>query len=105
MSEQVTVTVPVAKVLAAMVDDPHGDHYGLALIKATGLPSGTLYPILLRLENAGWLRSHWEDVDPVQARRPARRYYRLTTDGAARARAALTRLGEQTRPAPTPRWA
>lgn len=105
MPEHVTITVPVAKVLAALLSDPHGDHYGLELIKATGLPSGTLYPILLRLQRAGWLQSHWEDIDPVQARRPARRYYRLTADGAARARTSLARLHEQTRAVTTPRWA
>ncbi|WP_146179840.1 PadR family transcriptional regulator [Micromonospora sp. RP3T] len=105
MPEQLTITVPVAKVLAALLGDPDGDHYGLALIKATGLPSGTLYPILLRLERAGWVRSTWEDIDPARAHRPARRYYRFTGDGATRARAGLARLRAQTRPVTTPRWA
>src|SRR4051794_37086982 len=105
MSEQLRITVPVAKVLAAVLGDPHGDHYGLELIKATGLPSGTLYPILLRLERAGWVQSRWEDIDPVQARRPARRFYQLTADGAVRARASLARLHEQTRTVSMPRWA
>lgn len=105
MPERLTVTVPVAKVLAALLSDPHGDHYGLELIKATSLPSGTVYPILLRLERAGWVQSRWEDIDPVQAHRPARRYYRLSTDGAAQARTSLARLHEQTRAVTVPRWA
>jgi DNA-binding PadR family transcriptional regulator len=105
MPERLTITVPVAKALAALLGDPDGDHYGLEMIKTTGLPSGTLYPILLRLERAGWVQSRWEDIDPVQARRPARRYYRLTTDGAAHARTSLARLHEQTRAVPAPRWA
>lgn len=105
MSDQLTITVPVAKVLAALLGDPGGDHYGLELIKLTHLPSGTLYPILLRLERAGWVQSRWEDIDPVQAHRPARRYYQLTSDGAAQARTSLARLHEQTRAVTTPRWA
>ena len=104
MPDEPRLTVPVAKTLAALVSDPAGDHYGLELMKATGLPSGTLYPILARLERAGWVESRWEDVDPVQARRPARRYHRLTADGAVEARARLARLHEQTRPVMTPRW-
>jgi DNA-binding PadR family transcriptional regulator len=99
MDEQVTITVPVAKVLAALLSDPVADRYGLDLMKATGLPSGTLYPILVRLERAGWLEARWEDVDPASAGRPARRYYRLTADGVDRARGKLAALHAQTRPA------
>jgi DNA-binding PadR family transcriptional regulator len=98
MDNQVTITVPVAKVLAALLSEPTADRYGLDLMKATGLPSGTLYPILVRLEHAGWLQARWEDVDPAQARRPARRYYRLSADGVAHARAGLAALHAQTRP-------
>lgn len=105
MPKQLTITVPVVRVLAAFLGDPDGDHYGLELIKATGLPSGTLYPILLRLERAGWVQSRWEKIDPVQAHRPARRYYQLTGDGAAQARTSLARLHERTRAVTTPRWA
>jgi DNA-binding PadR family transcriptional regulator len=58
---------------------------------AAGLPSGTVHPILARLEGAGWLESRWEDVDPRSAGRPARRYYRLTGAGVLEARKALAR--------------
>jgi hypothetical protein len=51
----------------------------------TGLQPGTAYPILLRLEHEGWVASRWEDIDPRAEKRPARRYYRLTAGGAARA--------------------
>jgi DNA-binding PadR family transcriptional regulator len=99
VDERLTITVPVAKVLAALLSEPTADRYGLDLMKATGLPSGTLYPILVRLERAGWLRAHWEDVDPVRAGRPARRYYRLSADGVTHARTGLAALHAQTRPA------
>jgi PadR family transcriptional regulator, regulatory protein PadR len=98
MAEDLTITVPVAKVLAALLSDPAADRYGLDLMKATGLPSGTLYPILVRLERAGWLAARWEDVDPVREGRPARRYYRLGPDGVTRARAGLAALHAQTQP-------
>lgn len=93
------ITVPVAKVLAALLADPTADRYGLELIRATGLPSGTLYPILVRLERAGWLHARWEDVAPAEAGRPARRYYRLSGAGAREARLELAALHGQTRPA------
>lgn len=58
-------------------------HYGFGLIQTTGLKSGSLYPILERLERQGWVSSAWEQVDPAEAGRPRRRYYRLTPEGVA----------------------
>ena len=83
------------KVLAAFLDDPNLDRYGLDLMRATGHPSGTLYPILLRLQRAGWVTASWEDVDPAVAGRPARRYYRLTAEGLETARIELAALRQQ----------
>jgi DNA-binding PadR family transcriptional regulator len=80
------LTSSVLKVMAALLADPDAEHYGLRLMQQTGLPSGTLYPILVRLERAGWVRSRWEQVDPAAEGRPTRRYYRLTAEGAAEAR-------------------
>jgi len=80
------MTTPVLRVIAALLADPDGEHYGLELMQDTGLPSGTLYPILARLQRAGWVSSRWEELDPVAEGRPARRYYRLTSAGAAAAR-------------------
>lgn len=59
---------------------------GAELSKRTGLKSGTLYPLLLRLEQAGWLASEWEAGEPQVLGRPRRRFYRVTGVGAARAR-------------------
>lgn len=89
------ITTAVVKVLAAFLDDPAEDRYGLDLIRDTGLPSGTLYPILVRLERAGWVGAQWEDIDPVAEGRPARRYYRLTPDGVQGARIELASLYQQ----------
>ncbi|MEV0134609.1 PadR family transcriptional regulator [Dactylosporangium sp. NPDC050688] len=98
MVTSVRMTVAVAKVVAAFLADPAADRYGLDLMRVTGHPSGTLYPILLRLQRAGWVEAHWEDVDPVSAGRPARRYYRLTPDGVVTARTAVAELRERLEP-------
>lgn len=58
-------------------------HYGYALARATGLPSGTLYPILIRLAEQGWLETKWTEPDRPGV--PPRHIYRLTTAGAGAA--------------------
>ncbi|GAA2709370.1 MULTISPECIES: PadR family transcriptional regulator [Actinoplanes] len=83
------MTAAVAGVLEAFLADPGTQRYGLEIMQATGYPSGTVYPILMRLHRAGWLTAEWEEVDPVIAERPARRWYRFTPDGAATARTEL----------------
>ncbi|MEV6349647.1 helix-turn-helix transcriptional regulator [Actinoplanes sp. NPDC051851] len=95
MTSPVRVTAAVSKVLAAFLEDPEADRYGLDLMRATGHPSGTLYPILLRLQNAGWVEAVWEEIDPAEASRPARRYYRLTPDGLIAARTEIADLRRQ----------
>jgi len=62
----------------------NGVRYGFDILDATGLASGTVYPILSRLERDGLLRSTWEDEAGAHAEgRPARRYYRVTHRGTA----------------------
>lgn len=65
---------------------------GAEIAKSTRLASGTLYPILLRFEAAGWLRSEWEYGDPTDLGRPRRRYYMLTGVGAEKAAAVVEDL-------------
>jgi DNA-binding PadR family transcriptional regulator len=83
------MTIPTQLVLRALLEDPTREMYGLQICAAAGLPSGTIHPILARLEGLGWLESRWEDIKPAEEGRPRRRYYRLSTDGAERARIAL----------------
>jgi PadR family transcriptional regulator PadR len=90
--DRVRVTTGVARLLAVLVVEPGEWRYGLDLMRATGQASGSLYPILTRLLEAGWLESEWEQVDPVAEGRPARRYYRLTPDGLSSARLSLAEL-------------
>jgi PadR family transcriptional regulator PadR len=100
---EIRLTTAVAKVLAALLQDPSAERYGLDLMRATGHPSGTLYPILVRLQRAGWVGARWEeDLDPAAAGRPARRYYRLTPHGVTEARRELAALSQQLNTAPAP---
>ena len=73
------------KVLRAFLDDSAGEHYGLELIERSGVKGGALYPLLVKLEERGWVSSRWEDIDESVEGRRKRRYYRLTADGAAAA--------------------
>jgi PadR family transcriptional regulator, regulatory protein PadR len=83
------MTIPTQLVLRALLAEPAQELYGLQICETAGLPSGTIHPILARLEGQGWLESRWEDIKPKAVGRPRRRYYRLTEDGAERARIAL----------------
>jgi PadR family transcriptional regulator, regulatory protein PadR len=83
------MTLPVQLVLRALLADPTQEMYGLQICSEAGLPSGTIHPILARLEGLGWLESRWEDTDPSEQGRPRRRYYKLTRSGALRAQHAL----------------
>lgn len=71
------MTRATATVLQALLDAGE-PVYGFELLRSTGLKSGTLYPLLDRLQTNGLLTSEWEDVDAKIAGRPRRRFYRLT---------------------------
>ncbi len=74
------ISVTALSVLQAVAD---GVAYGFDIIDTTGLPSGTVYPALSRLERDGHVTSAWEDEARAHDEgRPARRYYRITGPGA-----------------------
>jgi PadR family transcriptional regulator, regulatory protein PadR len=69
-----------------------GSGYGFSVMEMTGLPSGTVYPAMRRLERDGLIRSQWERQSIADAeQRPARKYYKLTRDGRATLEAAQKR--------------
>ena len=70
--------------LAAFMEQRRTWQHGYELSKATGLKSGTLYPILIRLSDEGFLDSRWKDAE--RPGRPPRHVYRLTATGLALAR-------------------
>ena len=89
----------VATVLRMFLDDVAQPRYGYELMQVTGFPSGKLYPILARLEAAGWLRRERKIINASTAARPPRYWYRLTEHGIASARYGLAVLRQQMTPA------
>lgn len=88
------------RVLATLQAEPSRWRHGYQLARETGLQSGTLYPILIRLADRGLVEACWEQEQP--AGRPRRHLYRLTADGLAAARSALA-APRQHRPSPAAR--
>jgi len=97
-AKSLRMTLQTQMVLRVILANPTSTFYGLELTRSTTLASGTIHPILARLETAGWLESYWEDVDPNAVGRPRRRFYRLTTDGVEQARSALARTAKPSTP-------
>jgi DNA-binding PadR family transcriptional regulator len=89
------MTLQTLAVLQAFLD-ANRELYGLEISQSSGLAAGTIYPILQRLDVAGWVRSRWEnDGDAHAERRPPRRYYQLSPEGRARAVHALDSTARQ----------
>ena len=79
MGEDVKLTHTSALILRTI---GAGYRYGFDIMEATGLPSGTVYPALRRLEQQSLVASTWEKESKALAeQRPARKYYRLTAAG------------------------
>jgi PadR family transcriptional regulator PadR len=69
--------------------------YGLQIAETTGLMSGSIYPILSRLETEGLIKGQWEELDEVAAKRRRRRYYELTRSGVQFTNDAIARRPER----------
>jgi DNA-binding PadR family transcriptional regulator len=89
----IRLTQTTLRVLALFAENPMQELCGADIRRATMIGPGSHFPILYRLEDAGWLNSRWEEIDPKQAGRPRRRYYGLTPNGTAWAREALAARG------------
>lgn len=77
----VNLSLSATAILQALA---HGYQYGFDIMDVIGLPSGTVYPTLRRLEKAGLVESRWEDEATAHSdQRPARKYYKLTATGKA----------------------
>jgi DNA-binding PadR family transcriptional regulator len=81
MASEVKLSHTAAMILQAI---DAGPGYGFNVMEMTGLPSGTVYPAVRRLERDGLIRSQWEKQSIADAElRPPRKYYRLTREGRA----------------------
>ncbi|HXT75892.1 MAG TPA: PadR family transcriptional regulator [Candidatus Eisenbacteria bacterium] len=87
MGVRLRVSPQTLNLLAALLARPAQWHHGYALSQVTGIASGTLYPILMRLEKLRWLETRWEQ--PGKAGRPPRHLYRLTSGARVWAREEL----------------
>ncbi|PRY43297.1 PadR family transcriptional regulator [Umezawaea tangerina] len=86
------MTPQTIAVLRVLLEDATTPRYGLDIARQAGLKTGTLHPILARLQEAGWIESYWEDpADHEDQGRPRRRYYRFTGSGATAACQAIAR--------------
>ena len=81
MGLRLRLSRPTLAILDALLAGPGQWHHGYAISKQTDIASGTLYPILMRLEKLGWLETRWEEARV--AGRPPRHQYRLTPNGRA----------------------
>ncbi len=93
MNQDPRLTHQTLKVLRMFMNAPTRAFAGSDIAKETRLMSGTLYPILARLEKAEWLTSEWEVLDPSEIGRPRKRYYRITALGQNRSNLAFSELG------------
>ena len=91
----IRMTQATALVLRALAT---GHRHGFEIMEVTGLASGTVYPVLRRLEGERAVSSTWEEEDEARsAGRPRRRVYQLTPHGEALAVAAADRLRDAMR--------
>lgn len=84
-TDKFRITTQTLNVLGALVSS-RDEISGADIARLTRISSGTLYPILMRLEHHKWIESEWEDGDPRKLGRPRRRLYQVTALGARSAR-------------------
>lgn len=96
--QELDITPKMARVLKVFLEDPGQPRYGYELMKVTGMPSGSLYPMLAKFEEAGWLTRGKENIDPRAAGRPPRMHYTITGAAVSAARVQLAALSERYRP-------
>ena len=99
MSTRTHLTYSSVVILQALAG---GCRYGFDVMDGTGLPSGTVYPALRRLEKQGLVRSEWEENKVAHAaKRPRRRYYEITESGLEALEVALERFRMLRHPQPS----
>lgn len=88
--DKIRLTTPTRLVLDVLMDaDPDDPPWGYRICEDASLGSGTVYPVLVRLEELGWIEGRWETGTPAD--RPRRRFYTLTGTGRQEYTAALAR--------------
>jgi hypothetical protein len=103
MASPIRVTAPLLDVLVAFIRACESDTelHGWAIMRATKRSGPTVYGILDRLEDMGWITGRWEDQNP-EPNKPRRRFYRLTPTGAVGAKQILRQRRPQALACPSP---
>ena len=83
------ITVQFLKIISIFIKDPLKSYSGADICRKAKLKSGTVYPMLIKLEIGGWLSSELEKIDPRKEGRPKRRLYRITYKGSVEGRKIL----------------
>jgi DNA-binding PadR family transcriptional regulator len=81
MSNIPRLTPQAIKILGTFMAEPRKELSGADVATSTSLLSGTLYPLLIRFEKAGWLTARWEDGEAPELGRPKRKFYKITAAG------------------------
>lgn len=90
MAQKLFLTRTSRAVIAALARSPDAELWGKQICRDADLPSGTVYPMLERLADLGWVAHRWESGDdPQRTASPPRRFWRLTDDGRNHAAAVL----------------
>lgn len=93
MNPNIRFTHTTLQVLQVLLENIRHGVYGSQISKETKFQSGTLYPILHRLEDCGWVEVEMEKADPKTLRRPLRKYYKLRGEAVPIAQEALSKRG------------
>jgi PadR family transcriptional regulator, regulatory protein PadR len=90
------ISTRMLAVIGVLMDEDNGPWYGLRIAEKLGTSTGQVYPVLARLEQAGWVTGRWEQDHERQPRSGGRRrYVALTDEGRGRATAALSARQQQ----------
>lgn len=92
------ITAATVDVLISLIGGGETGIWGLAIVRQSSRLPGTVYPILERLERAGWVRSEWES--DTERTGPRRRLYELTEGGLGAARATISSFAERSKASP-----
>jgi DNA-binding MarR family transcriptional regulator len=87
----VRITGAFVRTVWFFADNAQQRYCGADVMRALRLPSGTVYPLLTRMVDSGWLTRELEEVDPKKVGRPAKRFYQLTPAGLKEARKLINR--------------
>ena len=84
MPKEIMFTLQTFRVMGIFCKRPEKEFFGSEISMKTNLPSGTIYPLLGRLEAAGFVKSVWEEGRARDLKRPLKRFYKMTDEGKSR---------------------